>query len=278
MTVQNEAILIEIDTILETRLGTVDLLNREWAEKLAMSEYRHRLSDDFNLFVPEIDMDLYKKTYAKRDWEVLAHSAPTEFSVDLTRILDELLFDPKRISPNATTEIHVNIYPYDLTDAEKIEMVQAIHEITATVFYIKLVNIPSYSITFETIKANNWVAIFAYDLNLILSNMITMESIKGKLRCNNVMLYTPHITFNFDELKKTVEETTAMGEKFEPFMHTSLLLAPFISLEFVSSEYYSLADFDKHEKTTRFEEEMYDETNPYTPPVKDEPTDEDVPL
>ena len=68
------------------------------------------------------------------------------------------------------------------------------------------------------------------------------------------------------ELKKTVEETTAMGEKFEPFMHTSLLLAPFISLEFVSSEYYSLADFDKHEKTTRFEEEMYDETKPYVPP------------
>ncbi len=271
MTVQNEAILIELDTILETRLGTVDLLNREWAEKLAMSDYRHRISDDFNLFVPEIDMDEYKKRYAKRNWEVLAHSAPTEFSVDLTRILDELLFDPKRLSPHATTEIHVNIYPYDLTDEEKIQMVQAIHEITATVFYVRLVNIPPYSITFETIKTNNWVAMFAYDLNLILTNMITMESIKGKLRCNNVILYTPHLTFNFNELKKTVEETEAMGEKFEPFMHTSLLLAPFITLEFVSSEYYSLADFNTHENTARFEEELYDETKPYVPPTQNEP-------
>ena len=263
MTAQNEAILIELDTILETRLGTVALLNQEWAEKLTKSDYRHRLSDDFNIFVPEIDMEQYKQKYAKRDWEVLAHSAPTEFSVDLSRILDELLFDPKRISPNATTEIHVNIYPYDLTDQEKIQMVEAIHEITGTIFYIKLVNIPPYSINFEVIKTNNWVAIFTYDLNLLLQNMITMESIKGKLRCNNVMVYAPHITFNFDELKNTVEETTASGEKFEPFMHTSLILSPFISLEFVSSEYYSLADFDKHENTTRFEEEIYDESKPY---------------
>lgn len=268
MTTQNEAILIELDTILETRLGTIDLLNPEWAKKLIEAGYQHRLSDDLDMFVPEIDMELYRKTYAKRDWQVLAHSAPTEFSVDLSRILDELLFDPKRLSPNGTTEIHVNIYPYDLTDAEKMEMVQAIHEITATIFYIKLVNIPPYSITFETIKANNWVAIFTYDLNLILSNMITMESIKGKLRCNNVMLYAPHITFNFNELKSTVEETEAAGEKFEPFMHTSLLLSPFISLEFVSSEYYSLADFKKHARTEQFEDELYDETKPYQPPTK----------
>ena len=266
MTTQNEVILIELDTLLETRLGTVDLLNREWAEKLAMSEYRHRLSDDFNLFVPEIDMVAYKRKYAKRDWEVLAHSAPTEFSVDLSRILDELLFDPKRLSPNATTEIHVNIYPYDLTDEEKIQMVESIHEITGTIFYIKLVNKPPYSITFETIKTNNWVAIFTYDLNLLLTNLITMESIKGKLRCNNVMVYAPHITFNFNELKNTVEESTAMGEKFEPFMHTSLLLSPFIALEFVSSEYYSLADFVRAERTTQFEEQLMDETKPYVPP------------
>mgnify|MGYP003452571593 CR=1 FL=1 len=95
--------------------------------------------------------------------------------------------------------------------------------------------------------------------NIILANLasLTAEQLFGEIKGGNVTL---------DELKKTVEETTAMGEKFEPFMHTSLLLAPFISLEFVSSEYYSLADFDKHEKTTRFEEEMYDETKPYVPP------------
>lgn len=267
MTSQNEAILIELDTLLETRLGTVDFINPEWANKLAMSGYQHRLSDDFNMFVPEIDMVKYKEAYAKRDWQVLARSAPTEFSVDLTRILDELLFDPKRLSPNATMEIHVNIYPYDLTDEEKVAMVESIHEVTHTVFFIKLVSIPPYSITLELIKSNNWVAIFTYDLNLIMSNMITMESIRGKTRCNNVMLYAPHLTIDFDELKSTVEETTAAGQKFEPFMHTSLILSPFITVEFVSSEYYSLADFAKHEKTERFEQELYDESKPYKPPT-----------
>lgn len=219
----NDIILIDIDTLLDSRMGTMDVLNPEWAEKLSKSDYRHRLSDDFNMFVPEVNMAEFKKAYAQRDWRSLAHAAPTEFSADLNRILDELLFDPKRLNPDATTEIHVNVYPYDLTDEEKIAMVESLHEITGTIFYIKLVNIPPYSITFEVIKASNWVAIFTYDLNLLLINMITMNSIQGKLRCNDVIVYAPHISFNFDELKKTVEETTAMGDKFEPFMHTSLL-------------------------------------------------------
>ena len=263
MATQNEAILIELDTLLDTRLGTINLLNSDWGSKLASSDFRHRLSDDFNMFVPQIDMKLFKQTYSKRDWRVLANSAPTEFSADLKRILDELLYDPKRLNPDATTEIHVNTYPYDLTDEEKIAMVESLHEITGTIFYIKLVSIPPYTITFETIKTNNWVALFIYDLGLLLQNMITMDSIRGKLRCNNVMVYAPHISFDFDELKKTVEETTAAGERFEPFMHTSLILSPFIAVEFVSSEYYSLADFEKHVKTESFEEQLYDETKPY---------------
>ena len=268
-TANNEVILIELDTLLDTRVGTIDLLNPEWALKLTQSDFRHRLSNDFDMFVPEIDMTQFNKAYAKRDWRSLALAAPTEFSTDLNRILDELLFDPKRISPNSTTEIHVNIYPYDLTDEEKIAMVESLHEITGKIFYIRLVNIPQYSITFEVIKANNWVAIFTYELDLLLKNMLTMDSIRGKLRCNDVIIYAPHLTFNFKELKSTVEETTAMGEKFEPFLHTSLLLSPFIALEFVSSEYYSLADFDRHENTERFEEQIRDESKPFTPPVKD---------
>ena len=268
MPTTNEAILIELDTLLDTRLGTVNFLNEDWGNKLAFSDYRHRISDDFHMYVSDIDMDLYKKTYGQRDWRVLANSAPTEFSADLPRILDELLFDPKRLNPDATTEIHVNIYPYDLTDNEKVAMVAALHETMGTIFYIKLVNIPTYSITFETIKQNNWVAIFTYDLCLLLQGMITMESIRGKQRCNNVMVYAPQITFDFGELRKTVEETTAAGERFEPFLHTSLILSPFIAIEFVSSEYYSLADFKKHARTEALEDELNDETKPYQPPTK----------
>ena len=61
---------------------------------------------------------------------------------------------------------------------------------------------------------------------------------------------------DIEELKKTIEESEKMGEKFEPFAHTSLILSPFIALEFVSSEYYSMADFTKHLKEYVLEQEL----------------------
>lgn len=253
---KNDIIYIELDCLFDTRLGTINRLNPDLATKLVATDYRHRITDDFDKFVPEINMVQYEQLYRARDWITLANSVPTEFSTDLNRMLDELLFDPRRLNPNSTVEIHVNSYPYELTDEEKVEYVQALHEITASVFHFKIVDIPPRKLDLNFIKESNYVCMFVYDLNSLISNCITETSIKSKTRCNDVMLYAPQIALDFEELKKTIEESERMGEKFEPFAHTSLILSPFIALEFVSSEYYSMADFTKHLKEYELEQEL----------------------
>lgn len=238
-------------------MGTIQKLNPTWAKKLVATDFRRRITDDFDRFVPEINMAQYKASYDKRDWETLANSLPTELCEDLNRVLDEILFDRTRLNPGFTTEIHINTYPYDLYDNEVVDIIDSIREISRTIFFIKAVNIPPYTVTLKTIKDNNWKAMFVYDCNLYLNSMLTQEAVSlGKIRCNDTFLHAPQIALNYEELKNVVIQSELEGKKFDPFIHLTLVTSPFIALEYVSSEYYSLVDVTTHAKTDDFEDQL----------------------
>ncbi len=71
-----EVILIELDALLDTRLGTISLMDEALARKMLDLDYPNRISDEFNLLSDEIDMSVYNRAYADRDIETLYYFVP----------------------------------------------------------------------------------------------------------------------------------------------------------------------------------------------------------
>lgn len=107
---------IELDALMDTRAGVLTIMDPGKTAKLMHDKsYAQRVIDAF----PDFGEEEYKKRYKERDAIVLKNSMITP-AVDIvkdfsSRVCSRRLGTPLLVKP----EIHVNTYPYVLTDQEK---------------------------------------------------------------------------------------------------------------------------------------------------------------
>lgn len=117
------SLYIDLDSLLDTRMGVLALLDPEKAAKLSLSPtYGLRVIDHF----PDFDMEAYAERYAKRDEEVLKSSMTTRaYSVVQTfvqRVIDKTLDAPTDFYP----QVYLNTYPYVISDDLKLMIGKAL--------------------------------------------------------------------------------------------------------------------------------------------------------
>lgn len=124
MSGENDAtknILVDLDSLLDTRLGTIEKMNPEAANLLFCGKaYYEREIDDWETLTGGlISNEAFKAEYAKRDKHTLELSRPTNILTMLHKITREL--DMARITaPDIEhIKVSVNCYPYEFTESER---------------------------------------------------------------------------------------------------------------------------------------------------------------
>ncbi len=117
-----KTLMVELDCLLDTRIGTISLINPAAAVELVSKKYWERTSDNFEELTNGLVTDEeFIDRYEDRDLETLLYSRPTNILKLLHEITNSVAH--QRVSSPDTEHliVEVNTYPYIL-DAEDTEM------------------------------------------------------------------------------------------------------------------------------------------------------------
>jgi hypothetical protein len=224
---KQSGLMIDLDSLFDTRLGTLILNYDDVAEKIFLEDkYHNRLDDSFN---GSIDRPQFTEFYDKRDATTIANSTLT--------IINDVIYDFIRRTHAADPSspyvffpvIYLNVYPYKLTDAEK-EIIKA-----GVVAYfnnqapVEVVDMDYKQLTVGFVKEYLTVLIL-YEYNKWLDEQTLLGNF-NKGGCPGTTLFAPRIFF------KEIPKTEAEVDKI--FLMLENISKPFINLELLPSIFFS---------------------------------------
>jgi hypothetical protein len=125
-------VLADIDSLFDTRMGTVALFNNEVAKQLLRDpRYSNRLHDNFNDLIkhPEWDKESYDLNYEKRTIATLSYSRPTTMMFNLITMFNELYKELANDPEHLKFVLTINIYPYVLSSEERKDILDCLREV-----------------------------------------------------------------------------------------------------------------------------------------------------
>lgn len=241
-------LLIFLDALLDTRLGTLAKINLEGAKGLDLDAYRRRLSDEFSYLFPGFNEEEYREAYKNRNVETLMYSRPTLLSFGIGLMVEgmERGQTVNTVSGGAV-EIDINFWPYSVTDDEKTLILQSIAARTGILSPLNSVFFPPPALTTEFIKRSDWGLIVLYDLD---------EWFRAVFTPDKLPVLIPDVTLMAPALVRSVEEAKSIRSKLEgcdprlydktgsspvdPFDELRKIMAPVVGLELISVYDFSL--------------------------------------
>lgn len=157
-------ILVELDALLDTRMGTLARIDPK-LPTLIGDAYWRRQSDDFEaLSNGVVTNERFRELYRQRDKTTLANSIVSNV-VHLLGVMTRAL-QCKKTTADQIDEIivTVNYHPYQFTDAEKTELQKAMYGFLALSAKVELINQPVKEIT-PTVLRDQYDAYILYDYN-----------------------------------------------------------------------------------------------------------------
>jgi hypothetical protein len=226
-----ETILIELDALLDTRLGTLrHRMGVEYAQQILTPDYLVREIDAFE----GIDSASFKQMYAARNEETLQCSSITGLVTrlkDLTTFLSELAI----VSPEFTgIAVAVNVWPYRLSQAVLRDIGKSVSVWTGGHVPVELVNIAPQDLTPNYVKSN-LAMLFMYDYG---SWMETQSAAFHETLIPEIHLIAPAMYFN--EKPDTNELKDIVRQAAHPFQATMMLVTPMVGLELVDARWFSI--------------------------------------
>ena len=227
------SIYADIDTIFDTRIATLFKYYPDLVEYLLENDLYHtRDTDAFG----DLKRSEFYELYKKRDVSILKGSVRTEILTVIARILLEM--EEKRIEMPfmQMTQLHVNTYPYFLTEEDKIDIKEALHLFFEhKLVAIDLVSLPPLLVS-PTYIRSNFEFVFMYDWvewvdlhkdNLIKDNCMEVEFILPALYTDDVID------------RKAIKEV--LKTKETPFSSLQLILAGMIKARFINPGAFSFS-------------------------------------
>lgn len=159
-----QVILVELDSLLDTRMGTLLQLDLDYAkEQLATQAYFTRLSDEFSS--PQFSQEEFKARYRWRNQETLRLSMRTPV---LSR-LHEMVLELEVMAINTPfverVAIEVNCYPYKLDPAVIDAFLQSIACFVGPTAELSMVSYKPEDLTPQAIKAQGWSGLIFYEFD-----------------------------------------------------------------------------------------------------------------
>lgn len=238
-------ILIDLDTLFDTRLGVVTEHDPELSVELLKKGWRERVSNDMSIFTDKFSYDIFKERYEKRDKEILKKSLLTSFIIELGDIIVELQHllatDTGKIKES---EILLNLYPYtDLDKEEANAYIIGLASYIGTEIPIRIVYWEPEVLTLPFLRSQEVLTYITYDYEKWLGSIFSIE--QGK----SVIIPYPELqVLTIESLpdKNTMDNFSAEEKKLIGtggiFDFMRLYWAPFFGLVFYPINVMSIVD------------------------------------
>ena len=227
------SVLVELDCLLDTRLGTILGLSKEAYDSLLGTNYFNRNTDDFEAATGGlITNEDFKKAYAARDVETLQISQTTNMPLHLAEIACNVKLDPELMEFNRRTKLMVNTYPYELSPEELGVLLEILEGLLPNWDEITIGSIPLLQMTPDYLL-DNWSYVYVYNFNSWLE--LYGKQLENK-RIPQITFVTPKILQN--GLPKDEEELKQL-KAFDVFESGEFLLQEYVGLRAISSSYFS---------------------------------------
>ncbi len=250
-----QKILIELDALLDTRQGTllahypdcVDNIFRKGKE----SPYYQRLTDDMDVLDSRIDSVIFKEHYRLRSVDTLKLSVVTSMVGYLRNYIAGL----ERASIDSPVvqgyELHVNSYPYKLSEEEKRLIGLAVVNFIRPPTKVSVVTIPHHRMTTTDLKDH-------YDMVILYNFVEWLKAIGPKIktmaRTPSLAIIAPMLFFDQSTIPTNSDDIEMTKMKTTPFKLTTKACAEFFTLVFETIDVYSVVPIESMNIPTRTEE------------------------
>lgn len=228
-------VLVELDTLLDTRLGTLSRLDQKAARDALKGDYRQRRVDDFEkISKGRITNDDFWESYRRRDKETLARSRVTGIPLllfDLSREVE----GQKVATPFVEKfQIDLNVYPYEFEDWEQRELKALVRSYVAFETSVNIVSYPIEEITPIRIK-ENWGGVILYEFDRWFTQHVESLNENPIPRC---LMFVPALLVREPENESDliVEE----AENLTPFNVLEMSMVEYLALEMLKVEEFSI--------------------------------------
>jgi len=229
---KRDVIYIDLDCLLDTRLGTLAALDLDYAfNALGSKEYFTRHSDEFK----GVNTQAFNELYAKRDMEILRASMLTNIIVLLQSFMKSSVEEIFKGGQAAGLEICINTYPYLMDEQERYALVEIMQHKLAPEIEISSVYLTDQDLT-PTFCKTSYAVMVRYHFHKWME--LHVEEWKT-VQMPGVAFYAPAIytkTPTDQELKEMAKD------KLHPFQATELLCAPLFQLRLLDIEMFCIHD------------------------------------
>ena len=236
-----QKIMVELDALLDTRQGTLLSYYPECMDDIFRlgkeSKYYTRITDDMGELDNRIDSVIFREYYRNRTTDVLRLSVLTNMMAylkDYIAALEKATIDSPVVQGY---EVHVNCYPYRLSEEEKRLIGLAVVNFIRPPTKVTVVCIPLENMSTTELKEH-------YDM-LILYNFVEwLKAIEPKMktmaRTPSLVVMAPMLFFDRNTIPTGSDNAEMDKMKTNPFKLTTKAAAEFFTLIFESIDIYSV--------------------------------------
>ena len=227
----NKGFYTDMDSLYDTRLATLDLLDTSLAKTALKNDYLNRDEDRF----PHVDKSLFKSLYETRDLEVLERAIPTK-AIDIIREFIKIALKQNIDTPVVgNVEIYVNVWPYKVSKDVATGMCKALFHAFGSQVNIHMLNLSPEKVT-PAFFAENIAVALMYDYDIWLEIHAKNDNLR-KRQIPSVTLHGPKLYKQNKPSESELKDFTREGP--EPFRAMEIGLSALIGMDFIEPEYFS---------------------------------------
>lgn len=230
-------ILVELDALMDTRLGAMAGLRPEAAVKLVTNQaYYDRKSDNFEALTGVPDA-AYRAAYQKRDATTLENSRMTHAVMMLREMTSHLVETAENTPLVGDVIVEINVYPYRVEDLDLLELRNAIAAHCAMGTEVVLQSHAPMALTPQLLK-KEYSAYIVYNFDAWYS---ANSHILQEFDIPEVTIFAPAL-FLDKEPEWTTEDRAFLAGK-DPFGLIEEGHATIVKLHFFSADTFSILQY-----------------------------------
>lgn len=226
-------IYIDLDTLLDTRMGTMMMLDPEQGMVVINDDgYYSRVEEVF----PGFDKKIFDEAYLKRDQNTLEHSAVSNMIFILKEAVADLKVKVYEHPLYNDVIVYVNIHPYQLSDAEKSDLHGVLRQ-----HLLDMAKIEFIDVSLEDLDCA-WVYthvshLFMYHFDVWLNARARALAHRG---LPYISLYCPRIFFERKPTEEEIEQLKGWLEvnDFDHFDFIEKTYMPLLQIHFLPVDHF----------------------------------------
>lgn len=229
-------LLVDLDCLWDTRLGTVGILDSSYAATLLNNEWRKRKTDQFREQSPTFKVEQYEQAYAKRDIVTLQNSVRTKMAEYLNDLIVDDIKDQVAPEEMRRYALYINTAPYNL-DADDCEIIkEAYMELVPMLHEIHFVKMTTDMLTPEVLRNGDYRAMFTYHPEIWFA--LHTDALV-KIRVPQCCMVCPELMVDVDWKKKLSKEELAQLAGWTPNSLMEMVSTEFLPIRRIPVEWFS---------------------------------------